>query len=125
MEENNHASNDHQQESVAEKFAGKVFYARVLVTIIGLAISCILIYGGFLLTQEDIKKEKNVKNEHSKIEAQIGNYKFALQNTAPGLLLIICGTIIGAMTISKQTRVKTYWKQDENGASRYETEVQG
>ena len=122
MEENNNGSNE--QESVAEKFAGKVFYARVLVTIIGLIISCILIYGGFLLTQQDITKGKSVKSEDTKIEAQIGNYKFALQNTAPGLLLIICGTVIGAMTISKQTRIKTYWKK-EGDTSMYETEVQG
>lgn len=122
MNANNSESNE--QESVAEMFAGKVFYARILVTVIGLTISCILIYGGFLLTQQDITKGKSVKSKDSKIEAQIGNYKFALQNTAPGLLLIICGTVIGAMTIGKQTRVKTYWKQDKD-TSTYETEVQG
>ncbi|MCE2573899.1 hypothetical protein [Motilimonas eburnea] len=107
---------DQKTESLATKFIKHTFYVRIATMVLGFTMSAVLIILGYMLTQQDIEVNKGVNvNNGSEITADFGTASFALKNTAPGLLLILCGTIIAVSTIRKETFTKSQWADHQNG----------
>ncbi len=107
---------DQKAESITSKFIKHTFYVRVATMILGFTMSAILIILGYKLTQQDMELNQGVTvNNGSEISADFGTSSFALKNTAPGLLLIICGTVIAVSTIRKETFTKSQWADHQNG----------
>ncbi len=112
-------------ETLATKFIKHTFYVRLVTITLGFIMSVSLIIFGYLLTQQDIELNQiSQKQGNSEISANFGATSFALKNTAPGLVLILCGTVIAVSTIRKETYTKSQWADRQNGIPGY-TESKG
>ena len=101
--------------SLASRFTNQIFYARLASLLLGFILAIVLIFLGYSLTQQEIDlKQSNTEVEASSITLDFKTRSFALKNTAPGLVLITCGTIIAVASLTRVTRVKTQWKAEEN-----------
>lgn len=111
---------DQKNESLATKFVRHSFYTRIAITTIGFIMSCILIFMGYDLTQQSLI----IQNINSEVNADFGVMSFALKNTTPGVILIICGTAVAITTILRQSFTKSQWSDSINGIPGY-TETKG
>ncbi len=113
-----------KSESLATKFVRSTYVARYVTVLIGFVLSITLIWLGYTLTQQELDIKTINSATESEISLDFKATKFALKNTAPGLLLIICGTVIALTTIRKTTWVKSQWSDKENAIPGY-TESKG
>jgi hypothetical protein len=80
--------------------------------LIGYIASLFLITGGIWLTQRDMDISKDQTN--AEVSAKLGQFEFVAKNTAPGIVLILCGTWIVVATIQRKSFAKTQWKDERH-----------
>jgi hypothetical protein len=86
--------------------------------LIGYLASLFLIVGGIWLTQRDIDVSHIPKNSSTgEVSAKLGQFEFVAKNTAPGIVLILCGTWIAVTTIQRKSHAKTQWADERIQAS--------
>ncbi len=112
------------KETVAEKMVRNTFEMRVMISVFSCFLALSLIIFGYLLTQNELEFRKGITPVDSEITMNFQAYEFALKNTAPGVILIICGTVIVVAFINKQFRIKTQLAIKEEGIPGF-TEVEG
>jgi len=112
--------------SLAGKFVENIHKARIATMTIGFILAISLFILGYILTQQDLEQKAGQESAllESDISMDFKASKFILKNTAPGIILIICGTFIAITTINKTTWVKTQWENKEKGIPG-STEVKG
>lgn len=85
---------------------------RIWISIIGGAISIAMIISGYCLTQRQLRIE--ISEKITEVEVNLQKEEFKLKSTYPGLVFIICGTVIATVVLgkgfyfmTKQTNKKT------------------
>ena len=109
--------------TVAERIVHTASQYRFWSMLIGYIASLLLITGGIWLTQRDMdipKVQANVANVE--VSAKLGQFEFVAKNTAPGIVLILCGTWIVVATIQRKSFAKTQWADERHPGF---TEVNG
>lgn len=124
---------DKRGKSVATHIVQSASRHRLWSMIFGYTLSLVLLGGGIWFTQRDfaprnenpeanIEKSSNYEANRGQLSAQIGVFKFVAKNTAPGLVLILCGTWLATVTVKRKSRAKTQWGDDSHPGF---TEVDG
>ena len=96
---------------------------RFWTTLIGGILSLALILAGIWFTQQDFGlPSTNAAAGTGELVAKLGLFKLAAKSTAPGIILIICGTWLATTTVNRKLRARTQWADDKNPGY---TEVDG
>ena len=112
-----------QERTVAETIVHDAERYRFWTTLIGGILSLALIVSGIWFTQQSFGlPSPGIASCTGEISAKLGLFTFAAKNTAPGIILIICGTWLATTTINRKLRARTQWKDDTHPGL---TEVDG
>ncbi len=99
--------------TVAEHATQQIPTMRRWSSVIGGLVALAMIILGFYLTQRQL----DIKISEKTTELAINTKKeeFKLKSTYPGLVFIICGTVLGAVTIARPIHFITKHKDEKAG----------
>ena len=86
---------------------------RIWISIISGLVAIVMIISGYKLTQRQLQLQ--ISDKTTEIEANLAKEEFKLKSTYPGLVFIICGTVIGTMVLGKGFYFKTRQTNKETG----------
>jgi hypothetical protein len=112
-----------KKKTVAETIVHDAERHRFWTTLIGGVLSLALIGSGIWFTQQSFgSPSTGIASCGGDLSAKIGLFTFAAKNTAPGIILILCGTWLATTTINRRLRARTQWANDTHPGL---TEVDG
>lgn len=98
--------------TVAERAIEVHSRTRIYYLIIGGLLALTMILGGYHLTQRQM--DLKLTDTNTEFQLKVINEEFKLKSTYPGLVLIVCGTVLAMTLIRKRFYFETQHKDSDN-----------